>query len=180
MDPNQLYTHYLNARDQRIVLSFMGVVTQELLVGYAKFIPQQAGLSDNSRLVLFGTFVELAQNILRYSSERAGANGQERGIGLVLVSEQENAFTVASGNLVSAEIAQHLRTQLEAIGTLDREGLKTLHRERRRAGPPAGSLGAGLGLIEVARRASAPLAWNLSPQPDGRFFFSLSVSIAKE
>ncbi|HEY0945100.1 MAG TPA: SiaB family protein kinase [Opitutaceae bacterium] len=180
MDPHHLHDHYLAARDQHIVLSFMGVVTQELLVGYAKFIPQQAGLSDNSRLVLFGTFVELAQNILRYSAERAGAAGQERGIGLVLVSEQEKTFTVASGNLVERETADRLQTQLAALATLDRDGLKALHRERRRAGPPPGSQGAGLGLIEVARRAAGPLAWSLAPQPDARVFFSLSVPVAKE
>jgi hypothetical protein len=180
MHPKELHAHYVAAHEQHIVLSFMGVVTQELLVGYAKFLPEQTGLSDNSRLVLFGTFVELAQNILRYSAERAGPAGHERGIGLVLVSEQEKTFTVASGNLVDRAAADSLEAQLTGLAAMDRDGLKAHYRDRRRAGPPAGSVGAGLGLIEVARRAAAPLAWNFSPQSDGRVFFSLSVPIAKE
>lgn len=180
MTPLDLHRHYLTNRDQHIVLSFMGVVTQELLVGYAKFIPQQPGLSENSRTILFGVFVELAQNILRYSAERAGAAGNERGIGLVLVSEQETTFTVASGNLVTPAAADHLDAQLTAIAALDRDGLKALHRDRLRADPPPGSLGAGVGLIEVTRRAAAPLSWHLAPQADGRVFFSLSVPVAKE
>lgn len=180
MNLPSIHSHYLAYRDQRIVLSFMGVVTQELLVGYAKFIPQQTGLSDNSRTILFGAFVELAQNILRYSAERAGAPDSERGIGLVVVSEQEKTFTVSSGNLVTTAAAASLDAQLKALAALGRDGLKAFHKERRKAGPPPGSVGAGLGLIEVARRAAAPICWSFAPQGDGRVFFSLSVPVAKE
>ena len=79
MDAAQLLAHYQTAKEKRIVLSFMGIVTQEIMVEYGKLIQQQEGLTLNSRQILFGTFIELAQNIIRYSAERAGpASGKER------------------------------------------------------------------------------------------------------
>jgi hypothetical protein len=179
MTPELLHAHYLAMREQRLVLSFMGIVTQEIMVEYGKLIQVQEGLSENNRLILFGTFIELTQNILRYSAERSGPPGSGRGIGIVLVSEQEDTFTVSSGNLVTAAAADALTRNLAHLATLDREALKQLHKERRRAGPPAGSVGAGLGLIEVCRRAATPPAYTLLPQDNHTVFFSLSVPIAK-
>lgn len=179
MTPELLHAQYLAMREQRLVLSFMGIVTQQIMVEYGKLIQAQDGLSENSRLLLFGTFIELTQNILRYSAERAGAEGSSRGVGIVLVSEQDDTFTVASGNLVTAAAAAKLGRDLAQLVALDRDALKQLHKERRRAGPPEGSVGAGLGLIEVCRRACAPPTYALSPRDNGEAFFSLSVPIAK-
>ena len=179
MTPELLHSHYLAMREQRLVLSFMGIVTQEIMVEYGKLIQAQEGLSENNRLILFGTFIELTQNILRYSAERSGPAESSRGIGIVLVSEQEDTFTVSSGNLVTIRAAEALSAQLTHLATLDRDALKQLHKERRRSGPPEGSVGAGLGLIEVCRRAATPPAYTLLPQDNDTVFFSLSVPIAK-
>lgn len=178
MDAAKLLVYYQNAKTDRIVLSFMGIVTQEIMVEYGKLIQQQEGLSLNSRQILFGTFIELAQNIIRYSAERAGPADERRGVGLVLVSEQDASFTVSSGNLVSPATARGLAAQLSQLAGLSAEELKQLAKERRRAGPPAGSKGAGLGLIEMARRAARPPSYDFSPIGD-HMFFSLSVQIAK-
>ncbi len=178
MDPQDIYCHYQDAKSRRILLSFMGVVTQELMVEYGKLLRNHEGLSENSRLVLFGTFIELGQNILRYSAERNGPEGMTRGVGIVIVSEQDHTFTVSSGNRVTPRAADLLSAQLAHLGSLDAEGLKQFQRERRRSGPPPESAGAGLGLIELSRRACAPLAHSLLPVEEG-FFFSLSVPITK-
>jgi hypothetical protein len=179
MTPETLHSHYLAMREQRLVLSFMGIVTQEIMVEYGKLIQAQEGLSENNRLILFGTFIELTQNILRYSAERSGTAENSRGIGIVLVTEQDTTFTVSSGNLVTTRAAEALAGQLTQLSALDKDALKQLHKERRRSGPPAGSLGAGLGLIEVCRRSATPPAYTLLPQTGDTVFFSLSVPIAK-
>lgn len=179
MDIARLFQHYLNARQERIVLSFMGVVTQEIIVDYGKIVREQQGLTENSRQCLFGTFIELAQNILRYSAERGGTPPHERGIGLVIVSEAADTFTVTSGNMVRRPDADRLSAELSQLASIDREGLKALARDRRRHGPPPGSLGAGLGLIELARRAAGPLEQNLMEHSAELVFFSISVPVAK-
>jgi len=75
MAPGQIHAHYLAAREGRVVLSFMGVLTRELIVDYGRVLRTQSGLSENARHLLFATFIELSQNILRYSAERSGEPG---------------------------------------------------------------------------------------------------------
>lgn len=181
MKLSDIYRHYQSARDEKIVLSFMGIVTQQIMVEYGKILNEQEGLSQNSRHLLFSIYVELTQNILRYSDDQlppppTGA----RGVGIVIVSESDKSFYVNSGNHVSAERAAHLQTALTELCAMDADQLKQFHKERRRNGAPEDSQGAGLGLIEVARRASEPPQFELRQTPEGRTFFSLSVVVHKQ
>lgn len=160
--------------------AYAGPFTQEAVVASGQALRALPGLSDAGRHRLFAVFVELAQNIGRYSAERAGPPGSERGAGLVEVFEDAPAgrLAVVATNLVAPDSAAHLAARLAALADLDSEGLKKLHRERRRSAPPPGSLGAGLGLIELARHAAKPPACATGPAPAGLVRLSLSVSIA--
>jgi hypothetical protein len=159
--------------------SYTGPFTQDAVVATGQKLRAVAGLSENARHRLFATFVELAQNIGRYSAERAGLPGAERGVGLVEIRESEEHLRIEAANPVTPETAAALAAALAAIAPLDADALKELHRERRRGAPPPGSLGAGLGLIELARHAAAPLAHTAVPRPDGLVLFTLSVPLAR-
>ncbi len=180
MQLKEIYRHYQAARDEKILLSFMGIVTQQLMVEYGKIINEQEGLSQNSRYLLFSVFVELTQNILRYSDDQLSPPPDgARGIGIVIVTESDKSFYVNSGNHVSAQRAVQLEKTLAELSAMNADELKQVHKERRRQGPPEGSQGAGLGLIEVSRRASAPPLFELRQTSEGRTFFSLSVVVHK-
>lgn len=161
-----------------VLLSYTGPFTQDTVVATGQKLRALPGLSDNARHRLFATFVELAQNIGRYSAVRAGEPGAERGAGVVEISERDGLLLVEATNPVTPEAAAALSAQLAALAPLDANALKELHRERRRGAPPPGSLGAGLGLIELARHAAAPLAHTAAPRPDGLLLFTLSMPLA--
>ncbi len=180
MDPSLVHAHYQLSRERKILLSFMGLMTQRIMMEYGKILNERGGLSENSRALLFGIFVELTQNILRYSSEQAPSLDGNHGVGVVIVAEDEDCFSVASGNYVLPARAAELDAHLNQLESLDAAGLKALHRERRRTGPPPGSMGAGLGLIEVARRASSPPKHTLQTTRNGEIFFAISVPVKKD
>lgn len=180
MDPSLVLTHYELSRERKILLSFMGIMTQKIMVEYGKVINEREGLSENSRIVLFGIFVELTQNILRYSAEHSTAMEGNNGVGVVMIAEDDAHFYVASGNYVSPARAAELDSLMNHLCSLDQAGLKSFHKERRRGEPPPGSLGAGLGLIEVTRRASSPPLHTLQTTRSGEIFFAISVPVKKD
>jgi len=66
---------------------------------------------------------------------------------------------------------------LADLATLDKSQLKAAYKTRlREARDPAGR-GAGLGLLDIAGKAHAPLSAILTEQPAGRSFFSLCSTI---
>ena len=63
-------------------------------------------------------------------------------------------------------------------GRLDKAQLKAAYKEQLRRPRDSGvSSGAGLGLLDIARKSGMPLQTSLTEQPDGRAFFSLRAVI---
>jgi hypothetical protein len=161
-----------------LLLRHAGPFTSDVVVTRGRELKELPGLSPDARHRLFASFVELAQNIARYSAERSATTGEDRGVGeITLAAGADGLLRLTATNAVPAATAETLAARLSTLAGLDAAGLKQLHRERRRAGPPPGSLGAGLGLIELARHAAAPLSHASAPLSDGLVNLSLTVPL---
>ena len=63
------------------------------------------------------------------------------------------------------------------IQDLDQDAMRRLYRKRRKAAPPKDSNGAGLGLLEMARRASKPVSYTIQPVNDSLSFCAIKAVI---
>ena len=59
---------------------------------------------------------------------------------------------------------------------MNKEELRALHKEQLRAEPEEGSKGAGLGFMEIARRASKPIEFDFADVDGDYAFFTLKAS----
>jgi len=98
---------------------------------------------------VFGIFVEQAQNVIRYSKDRIA----EGGTGTVAISRAEDGFLIEAINPMDHENAEGLQKNLDELKAMDNKELRKAYKQRLREGPPEGSKGAGLGFIEMARKA---------------------------
>jgi hypothetical protein len=71
-----------------------------------------------------------------------------------------------------------IKGRIDHLNALDREGLRLYYREQLRSDDPnPDSKGGGIGLTEIARRASAPIEYSFDPYDDGRVFFTMTVRV---
>jgi hypothetical protein len=70
-----------------------------------------------------------------------------------------------------------IKDQVDELRSLGPDELKALYKERRKNPPPEGSRGAGLGLIEMARKASRPIEIDFTPVDETLSFLSITVFI---
>jgi hypothetical protein len=84
---------------------------------------------------------------------------------------------VSSGNIVGAEDQPGLDGRLTEIKAADAAGLRKLFKERLRADTRDVNGGAGMGLIEIARRCAEPLQYAFHPVDDAHSFFCLTAVI---
>lgn len=180
-----LYEHYQTMGREGIVFVFKGSMSQALLVKLGDMIREDL-FSSTKKLseirTVFSVFVELAQNITRYSAERAaeGVEGEASGSGVIVVSESADRYTVASGNLVENARLALISQRLEAMQGLPPEALRKQYREQLKQAPPEGSVGAGLGLLDMARRSGGGLTHRVHPVDGRTSFIELFVDIRKE
>lgn len=165
-----------------IMINFSGRFTQaiiEQLGDAVKNYLETEATSQNDTYNVFSVFIEQTQNIKNYSAQKCNSPFGDRILnsGIVAIGKSATGYFVSSGNLVENSDIQPLTALLQEIAGLDKAGLKKRYKEQLKKEISPGSTGAGLGLIDMARRASASPAYSFSPVNDHLSFFTLKVSI---
>lgn len=160
----------------RILLCFNGPISRSLIeeIGNAlKNYLQADNVQPSAAMDVFSVYVEMTQNIRHYAMARA--YGEVESSATVAVARDEaGRYVVQAGNLVEKADGEALLARVNELAGMDKAQLKAAYKTQLRQ-PRAenAASGAGLGLIDVARRAARPLAASLSHANDGRAFFSL-------
>ncbi|MFI8480181.1 biofilm regulation protein kinase SiaB [Pseudomonas sp. NPDC078700] len=165
---------------QRVMLCFNGPISRSLIeeIGNALRNYMQAEQAKPSAAMdVFAVYIEMTQNIRHYATQK-GFSDQDASATVAISRDDEGRYVVSAGNLVAHEDGQELVDFVARLSTLDKAQLKVAYKEQLRKPREEGaSSGAGLGLLDIARKSSAPMRTSLREQEDGRAFFSLSAVI---
>ncbi|HEX8060695.1 MAG TPA: SiaB family protein kinase [Cyclobacteriaceae bacterium] len=123
-----------------------------------------------TRKKIFRIMIEVLQNVATHKSCNTAT---------FQVGQQNNHYIIASGNEMKNAMVAPLNAKLEHINSLDKNELKSLYKTTIVTTNVQSNGGAGLGLIEIARKSGQKLKWALVPINDECSFFSLTVTIAK-
>lgn len=166
-----------------ILLSFSGPITHNIIEDLGKAVRgylETEAATASAVMDVFAVYVELTQNIRNYCMSKTGGKSPNHPLqeGILVIGRDGENYLVSSGNLVEQQDIQPLTTTLERLRTLDRSQLRALYKEQlRKDREPGREHQAGLGLIDMARKASRPLEFAVSPVDDRHAFFSLRVII---
>ncbi|KIX13045.1 SiaB family protein kinase [Dethiosulfatarculus sandiegensis] len=169
-------------REKGILITFSGPFTHKIIEELGKAIRghlEDEKLKASDTMRVFSVFVEQAQNVKNYVTT-AFKDCPDQVLlttGMVTIAKAGVDYSVSSGNMIKKQDAQKLIDWLEYLNTLDRKELRALYKEQARKPMPEGALGAGLGLIDMARTAKAPLQHSIR-EVDAEFsFYSLTVLV---
>ncbi|MGC8602627.1 MAG: SiaB family protein kinase [Desulfomonilaceae bacterium] len=174
---------YLELKQNSIIFCFCGPISQEVIEGVGGTLRQKMKLEEvdlNTTQKVFAVFVEQMQNIVNYSADRLIPEDRQEGeirIGVLIVGQENTGFYVLCGNKIRKEETQNLRKQLDMINRMNKDELKQLYLERRKMAPMADKKGAGLGLIDIARKSTRPIEFDFSPVDGDFVFFSVKAVI---
>jgi hypothetical protein len=122
---------------------------------------------------IFSVYIEMTQNIRRYADQHPELTGASNAA--IIVSREDDHYVVSAGNVVASDDGVALKERVAGLAGLDRAALKALFKTQLRR-PREGLNGsAGLGLIDMARKASRPLSATVREIDDMRSFLSLRV-----
>jgi len=184
--PKDLYAFKDDLRNRKVFVCFNGPLSQDMMVELGnvlkrKMKSEQAG---RSKVVsVFSMLVEQAQNIIRYSAEKVpgsptGKDAGELSMGTVMIGrEDDGRYFVLCGNMIESGQVGPLREKLTRLRNMNRDELKKYYKEQRRKKPDAGSKGAGLGFIDMAKRADRPIAFDFRKTGGNFYFFSIKTVI---
>ncbi|MCQ4348911.1 biofilm regulation protein kinase SiaB [Pseudomonas stutzeri] len=171
MDTHDLLAMRESYNRQRIMLCFNGPISRSLIeeIGNALrnyLAAEQA--QPSAAMDVFAVYIEMTQNIRHYATRMQYCD-QDASATVAIARNEEGRYVVSAGNLVE---------WVEGLAGLDKAQLKAAYKEQlRKPRDGESASGAGLGLLDIARKSSRPLHASLKEQPGGRAFFSLRAVI---
>jgi hypothetical protein len=179
MSKDNILKDYFYTKNDNVLLEFDGALSQDLLIRIGDVIIKKVAAGKLIKTI-FAVFVELAQNIMHYSAEKEKINDKELGVGTILFSEDDNNFTIFSGNKIENSKASKLIKHLDIINSMDEAALKKFYKERLHSSSEQDSKGAGLGLIDIARKSKSKINYDVLPVDDIYSFLKIDITIGKE
>ena len=186
MMQHDLYGLKNTLQEQGIFFCLSGPISQKLVTEIGAILEQKMSMEKASRTTIvrvFSLVVEKMQNIIHYSDERAceesaeAATEKPMSFGIIAIGYHDAHYFVLSGNVIANQKIEPLRRRLEVIQQMNREELKEYYRDQRWREQESGSKGAGLGLIEMAKKASKPIEFEFQPLNEEQSFFSMKTTI---
>lgn len=168
-----------NFTDKQIMLCFNGPISRSLIeeigVALKNYLTAEHAL-PSAAMDVFAAYIEMTQNIRHYTLQRGYAES-EAAATVVISRNESGRYVVSAGNVIESSDGPGLMARIGRLAGLDKNGLKAAYKEQLRKPRESETAGAGLGLIDIARKASEPLSATMTEIGGGRQFFSLRAVI---
>jgi hypothetical protein len=177
IDLLELRTHFNRGG---ILLCFNGPISRSLIeeIGNAlKTYLQADNLQPSAAMDVFGIYVEMTQNIRHYAKAHDYDEASSSAT-VVVARDGSGHYVIQAGNLVEKTDGEILLARINALAAMDKAALKAAYKTQLHQPRDKNAMsGAGLGLIDIARKSTAPLQANLAHVDDEHAFFVLRAAI---
>lgn len=177
-----LSTESEGLRDSRLCLSYLGSFDDEItdkLIGISEYYLKSESEHSKLRNKVSFLIAECFQNIVRHSEIKEDIRvAGEKASDFFQINVLDDRTILTASNLVDDKIRPDLETKIRQVNSLGSDGLKKLYSAILNNQGFSSKGGAGLGLIEMARKSGFPLKYSFREIGFGysRFFLLLEVS----
>lgn len=177
-----VYDFYKTMKAHEITLVYEGEITHQITKAFTSLTESNMMKELESNAVqkkVFHVMVECLQNISKHADEFAANDFVYSGRGIFLVSKGEGDYSVTTGNVIDNSKTEELKSLLDTINSLDKEGLNQLYKTQIKEGRLSEKGGAGLGFIDIARKTNKKLIYHFLPVTETTSFFLLTSTISR-
>ncbi|MCL6638297.1 MAG: SiaB family protein kinase [Firmicutes bacterium] len=169
-------------RTNGLLISFSGRFSQEIIEELGEAVKKYLETEKhpkNNIFNIFSIFIEQTQNIKNYCASKAGTDSYETIANscIVTIGKSGDGNYICSGNLIENEDLAKPVQSIEKLTGLDKDALKKLYKEKLKQDLLPGSTGAGVGLVEMARKASHPLEYSVTSLDERFSYFTLKAVV---
>lgn len=123
---------------------------------------------------VYHVMVETLQNMNKHSDEIKERN---IGSGLFIIGKKDDTYYIITSNVVAKSRKDALENSLITVNSASKEELKEMYKKQIKEGKLSAKGGAGLGLIDIARKTGETLNYQFLQLDDDNYFFILKVEI---
>lgn len=172
-------TLYDELKTNGISLVFLGEFNHEITKMFTSMSEKELDRKKEERATtrkVYHVMVETLQNISKHSDDITGIQGNI-GNGLFLIGKKETIYYIITSNRVSNNKIDSIESAIKQVNSLNKEELNALFKKTIKEGKISEKGGAGLGLIDIARKTGNRLEHSFLPLDNEFSLFILKVEI---
>ena len=129
---------------------------------------------------VYSIMVECLQNITRHQDDTE--DDTPHAFGIFVIQKKEDRYFITTGNLIEKVNIPTIEPLIKKINSLEKDELKKYYKEVLMEGELSDKGGAGLGLIDMARKSGNKLSYDFKSVSDKLSYFYLHTipSLTKE
>lgn len=157
---------------------YLGEFHHQITKMFTSMAEEDMDRKDEERSTIrkvYSVMVETLQNMARHSDEIA--DKYNIGKGLFMIGKKDDTYYIITSNKVTGSKKIDLEKAIKEVNAATRDQLKEMYRKQITEGRMSDKGGAGLGLIEIAKRTRNKLVYQFLPLDEQSYFFILKVEI---
>lgn len=177
-----VYDFYKKMEDEKIILSFKGEFTSDLLTSILHILEsrmRKLEITRQKQKRIFNVLVECFQNLYHHiedqSEDPTEVSFQKSA--LIMVKYTGDKFIIRTGNHLNNELIPDLKRKLAMVNALNNDELRELYQTKLKYDQRSQKGTAGLGLIDIARKSGSKLEYDFLKIDENSSFFCLNVVV---
>lgn len=161
--------------DENILLIYKGDFSEDSIMPVLKMIKDNMEKNEEGFIIkkrVYMVLVEMLQNISKHSLSQ---NGMQ--LGIMMIGKKEERYIINTGNLIETAGINSLKENLNKINVASRNELNEMHTRTLVEGSISEKGGAGLGLMDIAKKSSDKLNFTFVPMSEKISFFGLNAQV---
>lgn len=157
---------------------YRGVFTAKITDNILALAESNLVKKDDPRALkrkVYNVMVEGLQNVTKHQADID--KEVENNFGVFVLKKEHTKYFITTGNLIENDNINKLKAQIEQVNKLDKDELKAFHRKVLVDGKMSEKGGAGLGLIDMARKSGNKLLYAFEKVDDKYSYFYLHTEI---
>ena len=178
-----IYQQYQNMERDKIILSFKGDITLDLLSSVYQIMESRLDTEEENvklKKKFYHILVECLQNVYHHKEalkETGDDDDEKNGAMFMIAKDNETSYRIITGNFILNDKAAELEQKLDKISAMNAEELRAYYLETLNTTELSDKGGAGLGMIDIARKSGHRLDYHFHKMSDKYSFFSLGVVV---
>lgn len=176
-----IYKLYKDFERDDNIFAFKGPVTQELLSSVYQIIESnlENGQEEGRRKKRFyHVLVECLQNVFHHSEKENNDAVNPYGSVIFMIGRtKENIYRIVTGNFIAGSNCDELKTKIDKVNNMNADELQAHYLDKLNTTQFSEKGGAGLGIIDIARKSGHKLEYSFQKVSDEYSFFTLTVLV---
>ncbi len=176
---NFVNVHLSKMSAQNVLYSYQGVIDESITEKISALMDKHFEVNNipsERRKKFFLIMVECVQNVFHHQL-KPEHEGQPFESGIIVSNDENSNYRIVSGNYIVNTSTKALGEKIDKMNAMSAEQLRAFYQESLSVAELSEKGGAGLGILDMARKSKMPLEYEFVPIDEHYSFFILAIAI---